>query len=308
MLSKRAKEIGKKLDWHVSKDSNTTFGLYRGYFFELGDGEGFKFLVTHTQEFDEETWNKLNQAIEANRDKLKISEYDIGVNGLALKFREVIRHTKKEVVIAALDFLVDLFQKSGVTYQYQCTECGSTKELGFYSMFGLVRVLCFNCYDFFDQEVKYDKKQYDSESKNYVFGTLGAAIFLIPGVIGWIILQFYFGKIAGFMAIAFGWLAFEGYTRFGGQFGSWTKWIIFGVSFLAILVSVFLSGIYEGYLAGVTFWQMLELFQSNEEIRRVTWRNLMLALLLSILPLLYIVYIVYIYTKFPRIEAAQKLT
>ena len=117
MIFPKAKKIAKALDWYKTKD--TVFGLYKGYFFNMGDSSLLsnpqsKYVIVTTDTLTEEQKLEINTALESNKKKLKFSNFEVDDQTVFVQFIEIYTYTKLKTVYALFDFLVDLLTKIGI--------------------------------------------------------------------------------------------------------------------------------------------------------------------------------------------------
>jgi hypothetical protein len=309
MLSKSAKELGKENGWYYDRSLyGSVFGLYNNYFFEVKEGEGNKILTATFDEIDEKIGMRLTQALKENKNRLKIGEFGIDSQGLGLIFVERFRNTKKEVLYAALDFLVELFEDNQIPHQNKCFDCGSQKELDYYIFDGVPGMLCPNCYDVLRQQWGFVEKDFDSEDKNYILGTVGAIIYTIPGIIIWIIVALFLKALSGVLVLGIGFLAFKGFMNFGGRAGPWSKWIIVAVTLVATVVSIFATVFVGMYFNGYGYQEIFNEIMINEEVQEFIKRTLFVSAIIGIIPLAYLFYEIYSASKLPKLKIASKIT
>jgi hypothetical protein len=308
MLSKSIKEIARENGWYG--DGNLlggAFGLYKNYFFMIKEGMGDKVLTARFDEINEETWINLNQAIEKNKKKLKISEFGVGIEGLWLKFVEHVRNTKKEVLYTALDFLVELFEENHMPHQNKCIDCGTQKDLAYYTLGEVAGMVCPSCYIALREEMGHFERGYQSEDKNYMMGTIGAILYSVPGIIVWVIIALFLRAISGVMVLGIGFLAFKGFADFGGRAGVWSKWIVVAVTIVATIVAIFASVFVGLFFNGYGYQEIINQILTNEEVQRYIKGSLYFAALLGAIPLIYIFYEIYSLSRVPKLKEAKKI-
>ncbi len=306
MLTKASKEIGKENDWY--RAGSSVFGLYKNHFFVIKEGQGNKLLIASFDEIDEKNWINLTQTLEDNQKELKFSEFGVDTKSLLLKFTEHIRHTKKEVLYTALEFLVELFEKNQIHPQNMCFDCKSQRELDYYVFDGTPAILCSQCYDTMRQEWGFVEKDFATEDKNYIQGTIGAIIYTIPGIIIWVIVALFLKAISGVLVLGLGFLAFKGFIDFGGRAGTWSKWIIAIVTIAATIVSIFATVFVGMYLNGYGYDEIFSEIWANQEALKLIKDMLVLSTIIGLIPLAYVFYEVYSVSKLPKLEAAKKVT
>lgn len=158
MLFKPLKDIGKENNWYRTNSIiEGVFGLYKGYFFQIEEGIGYKLITTRIREpiEDEETQANIIKAFEKNEQTLKFNNAGADINNLWLKFHEHFRSTKKEVLYKSLDFFVDVLKENKVPPQDKCYNCEQEKNLGYYLVSEQGVILCERCYDNTHQEMNY---------------------------------------------------------------------------------------------------------------------------------------------------------
>ena len=303
MISNTIKSIGKENGWYKSKDS--VFGLYKDYFFVLGDGESSKFFIALLDELDDQTSQTLNNSLAEKQKSLKIKEYAITKDEVQVR----ITSYKKDLLYAVLNFLVELFDSNNLSRQNKCHSCGSEKDLGYYSLpsgFGII--YCASCREGAGQMFNEAQRRYTSEEKNYLTGTFGAFLYTIPVMIVYVIVWYYWGVIAGFVALLFGIASLKGYIDFKGKPGSFTVWIMLLVNIIAIVTANYLTAIYSLYLMGASIGKILELLLTSRQIHEVVFIGYtLMSFIVSIFPLLFWLYALHSRSKLGKMELASKI-
>ena len=303
MISRTIKTIGKENGWYKSKDS--VFGLYKDYFFVLGDGDNSKFFIALLDELDDQTIQAFNKSLAAKQKSLKIKEYAVTNNEVQVR----ITSYKKELLYAVLNFLVELFDSNNLSCQNKCHSCGSEKELGYYSLpsgFGII--YCASCCEGVGQMFNEAQRRYASEEKNYLSGTCGAFLYTVPVMIVYVIVWHYLGIVAGFMALLFGIASLKGYIDFKGKPGPFTVWIMLLVNIVSIVIANYLTAIYALYLRGVSTGEIFELLLTSRQVHEVIFLGYtLMSIIVSLFPLLFWLYALHSRSKLGKMELASKI-
>jgi len=264
MIFPKIKKIARELDWYRTKDS--VFGLYKGYFFTIGDQElsskqGFKYITASTSHLTEEEEIQLKTELDANKKMLKFSTYEIRVKSIYIQFNEYVVSTKTETIYFMLDFLVDLFKKLNIPEQNNCHHCLTRENLDYYNSNNNGILLCKACF----QEVQDSFSEFgqgeQAENKNYLIGFLGSIVFSLLGIIAWVLMAAYLDKLHSAMAILIAYLGIKGYQYFKGRHGKLTKYIIIFSNVLCILVANVATIIVELMKIGLSVSQSFAMFQ-----------------------------------------------
>ena len=235
MAFPRLREIGRENRWYQA--GRTVFGFYQNYFFTLGDGQGFKFIHARVDDLPEEVAVGFESELDANKRSLGFSERKIGPDGVFLKFKEVFRSVQKETLYAAMDFVVDLFERHHLPTTDSCAECHSRNDVGFYTLGSAGIAYCSSCHATQRDSLRLANVKYEAEEKHYLQGVAGAALFSLAGIVAWVLLAYYLNRVWAGMALVFAFLANKGYDLFQVKRGKLTPVIIIGLNILSVLIS-----------------------------------------------------------------------
>ncbi|UII19932.1 hypothetical protein [Fulvivirga ligni] len=284
MIFPKAKKIAKELNWHKTKDG--VFGLYKGYFFNIGDGSilsnpQYKYVIANIANLTEAQRSAIQSDLEANKKALKFSNFQMDENAIVFQFLENFKFTKLKTVYALLDHLVGIYKQFGVPEQDHCHNCSANGSLKQYEINGVGTLLCDSCYREMEKSFYDYERERLAEEKNYMTGFLGAIIFSIPGIIVWVLLAVYLDRIASAMAIVIAFLGMKGYAFFKGKHGKITKYLIV----ISNIVSIILANVAtmiallmkEGLSLGETFYQL----QYNEQLKDALYENVGLSFILA---------------------------
>ena len=294
MIFPKAKKIARELDWHKTK--NGVFGLYKGYFFNVGDGSllsnpQFKYVTATTDILTEEQKLQIKTKLEANKKSLKFSSFEIGDHDIFFQFLENLTFTKLKTVYSLFDFLVDIFKKLSIPEQNKCHNCGAKDDIWYYELNDSGVLLCNSC--FRQTETNYCEIEREKflEEKNYLTGFFGSVLFSIPGIIAWVLVAVYLERLASAMAIVIAFLGLKGYDYFKGRRGKLTKYVIVLSNMACILIANITTIIVLLVNEGLTFNQSLAEIQTNEVAKDLLYKNTMISFVLAFFIWVWILFI-----------------
>ena len=284
MIFPKAKKIAKELDWHKTKDG--VFGLYKGYFFNVGDGSllsnpQYKFVTATIDTLTEEQKLQIKTELDANKKGLKFSNYEIGDNFVFIQFLENLTFTKLKTVYSLFDFLVDLFKKVSISEQNKCHNCGTNQKINYYVLNDSGIILCSTCFSQTENSLYEIEREKISEEKNYLTGFLGSLVFSIPGIIAWVLIAVYLERLASAMAMVIAFLGLKGYDYFKGRHGKLTKYIIVFSNIICILIANITTVIAMLVKEGLTINQSFAELQTNQAVRDIFNQNTMISFILA---------------------------
>ncbi|HKR06902.1 MAG TPA: hypothetical protein VJY62_19860 [Bacteroidia bacterium] len=284
MIFPKAKKIARELDWHTTK--NGVFGLYKGYFFNIGDGNllsnpQYKYVVAATDNLTEGQKLQIKTELEANKKALKFSNFKIEDGSIFFQFLENLTYTKLKTVYSLFDFLVDLFKRLNIPEQNKCHNCGVKENIKYYDLNDSGIILCNTCLQKTENSFYETEREKYSEEKNYLTGFLGSIVFSIPGIIAWVLLAVYLQRLASGMALVIGFLGIKGYDYFKGRHGRLTKYIIVLSNILCILLANVTTIIAILINEGLTLKQSFAELQTNETAKELLYKNTIISYVLA---------------------------
>jgi len=293
MIFRKAKQLGKELGWHKTKDG--VFGLYKGYFFNVGDGgilsnPPYKFLIAKTNDLSEPLRNTISEELLSNKKTLRFSNFEVEEDQVYIHFQEGITSTKLKTLYQLLDFLVELFKKHDIPEQHQCHQCGTTETLDYYSTNHRGVLMCQTCYRIFEDSFEAAEKERFAEEKNYMAGFLGSLVFSLPGMVAWVLLAVYLETIASVMAIVIGFLGLKGYQFFKGRMGALTKYLLVLSNIISIIIANIATILTILISIGLTFNQAIEILLQDEAITEVLWENILISFALALFVWLWLLF------------------
>lgn len=284
MIFPKAKKIAKELDWHKTKDG--VFGLYKGYFFNVGDGSllsnpQYKFVTATTDTLTEEQKLQIKTELDSNKKVLKFSNFEIGDNYIFVQFLENLTFTKLKTVYTLFDFLVDLFKKVGISEQNKCHNCDSKDSVKYYELNDSGVLLCNPCFRQIENSYYDVERERISEEKNYLTGFLGSLVFSLLGIIAWVLIAVYLERLASVMAMVIAFLGLKGYDYFKGRHGKMTKYIIVLSNIISILIANATTVIALLVNEGLTINQSIQELQTNQAVKDIFNQNTMISFILA---------------------------
>lgn len=299
MIFPRIRKIAK--DNKFYKTSNIVFGKYRDYLFSLGDGQGFKLVNVLMEAVEEEKLLKIKNDLEFLKNKKKISEVIVEDGSIIVKIKEVILSASEKKIYFVMDTLVEALKKNNVEWKEECFSCSTDQsELGYYNFDGEGVILCNYCYERVIRDYEEEKKDFMYQEKNYVSGAIGASIFSLGGVLAWVVLGYFFNRIALFVVLLITFLSMKGYDFFKGKPGPLTKWIITSINIIAIVVANYIIVIFSGLRGGYTIKIILGNLRYNEMLKNELMRQIKNSLALSSIAIIYMLYVLHKSTVLPK--------
>lgn len=232
----RLKKFASLKNWQLKK--NIAYGQENGYIFTVIAGQGVKIFICPLPSISEERKSQVLNYLYNNRRELKINEFIFENDVLVIKFKEVFRSTKIEIMNNLVSKLISFLETNEIKGNECCIFCGKNDAHQIIYIDKIMYLAHNKCYtdqlDVLDEAIK----EYDTENKNYFRGFIGA---LIGGGIISIPLslaQVYFGNIVGMIfstLLSFGLL--KAYYMFKGKLGRGTKWIITLCTFISVIIS-----------------------------------------------------------------------
>ncbi|MGN6438811.1 MAG: hypothetical protein ACTHMM_19865 [Agriterribacter sp.] len=284
MIFPKTKKIAKELNWYTT--SNAAFGMYEGYFFNIGDGSllsnpQYKYVIATTDNLTEDQKVQIETALKANKKSLRFSNFEISSNSLYFQFLESLTFTKVKTIYALFDFLVDLFIKLNIPGQNKCHNCGAKERIGYYNFDNRGTIFCTTCFRDIENRLFEAEREKSSEEKNYLTGFLGSLFLSVPGVIAWALIAVYLNVIVSAMSIAIAFLGFKGYVYFKGRQGKWTRYLIIISNIISIVIANVATIIIMLINEGLTLGQALVQLQTNEVVQNMLFKNTLISFVLA---------------------------
>ena len=284
MIFPKAKKIARELGWHKTSDS--VFGLYKGYFFEVGDGSllsnpQYKYVSATVDTLTNEQIAEIKSTLEANKKTLKFSNFEIGEASIHFQYLENLTFTKLKTVYALLDFLVELFKGLNIPEQDKCHSCGVTENISYNTLNDKGIILCTNCFRQVENNFYALERERVAQEKNYMTGFIGSVVFSIPGIIAWVLVAVYLDRLASAMAIAIAILGIKGYDFFKGRQGKLTKYLIVLSNIVSIALANVVTIIALLMMEGLTIDQSIIELQANEVAKDLLFKNTMISFVLA---------------------------
>ncbi|GAA4829577.1 hypothetical protein [Algivirga pacifica] len=308
MIFPKAKKIARELGWHKTK--NGVFGLYKEYLFEITDASIWsspqhKLVTISFEELPEEKRFAISENLHLHKKELKFTAYDVRQNGIVVQFIENFRYTKIATVYHLMDHIVSLLNEYEVPTHKDCQSCHSTSQLGFYEVENGGMHLCKTCFTKHEKHIDLAIQATNQKRKNYLSGSVGAALFSIIGIIAWVFVAVYLGYLASAMSIVIGYLALKGYDYFKGKQGNLTKYIIVSINIGSIVIANLLTVLGILMNEGFQLTEAIEIFQMNSEVQNLLYSNLGLSFVLAFF--VWVSFFVSLRYKMPYIRFAEKV-
>jgi VIT1/CCC1 family predicted Fe2+/Mn2+ transporter len=278
MIFPRVKKVGKDNQW--KRTSSTVFGEYKGYWFNIGDGLGFKYINASLDILEDATKTQLHTLLEHNKKRIGYHQYEVLSGAVHIKFNENLTSTSREKLDNGLDFLVTTFEQLGLPKMNACHSCRENSNLRHYEVSGEGKLLCNTCANTIEGQMHDSMRKDSLEEKNYLSGFIGAFLFSFAGVAAWVILQ-QLGYLSSALALVIAFLALRGYTYFKGKIGAFTPLIIIATGMLAVVAANYISYLVSFLLEGLSLNDFLFYYRTNEQISGELHKNLGLSFILS---------------------------
>ncbi|MGF1638214.1 MAG: hypothetical protein ACFCUU_14135 [Cyclobacteriaceae bacterium] len=284
MIFPKAKKIAREFGWYKTKDG--VFGLYKGYFFNVSDASllsnpQFKFVTATTDNLTEDQKFEIKSELEANKKILKFTNFEIEDNRVFIQFAESFTYTKIKTIYALFDFLVELFKKISIPEQNKCHSCGTIKNLKYYDLNNSGIILCNDCFREIEKNFYEIEREKFSEEKNYLTGFLGSIAFSIPGIIVWVLVAVYFGRLVSAMAMVIAFLGIKGYEFFKGRYAKLTKYLIVLSNIISIVLANVATIIAMLLNEGLTLREAFAELQVNEVAKDLLIENTIVSFVLA---------------------------
>lgn len=300
MIYPKIRKIARQNGWHRTKDA--VFGLYKDYFFTMGDGYGFKFITAVIPETDDEKIAQIGGVLEKNRKILGFYELMFEERTITVTFKESFAPTKESVLYEMLEFFVQIFDSLNFPKQNCCDLCSSKNNFDYYTYQQQPVMLCKSCHTEFVNDINASIAEFQTEEKNYLQGIFGAIVFSLPGVVLWVILSVYIGIISALMAVVFTFLAIKGYEKFGAKWGRLTPLLLILVNIVLVIISNYASVIYTLFISD--YGINLQILRSPEMTEFLT-KHILFSLLVCSLAWVYFLFQMWKGFKSPKIEPAK---
>ncbi|MES2727743.1 MAG: hypothetical protein V4643_11615 [Bacteroidota bacterium] len=294
MLFPKAKKIGKQFQWH--KTSDAVFGLYKNYFFTIGDAAPlnniqYKFVEVKLHDLNEQQIAAIENELSSNKKNLKFSQFEITPYRIDFKFMEHLRYTKITTVYALMDFLVDLFNQMNLPPTNNCINCQASENLNYFNVNDNGSLLCKNCAHEIENEFAQSESQKKSEEKGYLTGIVGGLSYSFPVIVAWIVLAVYAGFIFSGTAIILALLGFMGYHSFKGKNGPFTRPIIILTFTVSLIIANYCTSLFLLMHAGASFNDGIFYIQNDYATKAAFKDNLAMSFIYSLLAWIYLIFI-----------------
>lgn len=302
MIFPRVKKVGK--DNHWKRTSSTVFGEYKGYWFNMGDGTGFKYITASIHIPNEAVKSHLIDILGQNKKSIGYHEFEVLANYVFIKFNENITSTSREKLDSALSFLASTFEQLGLPQMNDCHSCQGKTNLKYYDVNGEGKLFCITCANALESQFDESWRRDRLEEKNYFIGFVGALLFSLAGVVGWIILQ-QIGYMSSVMALVIAFLSLKGYLYFKGKMGTYTRFIIVVTGMMSIVAANYLSYVTSFLLEGYTINDFLFSYGTNKDLSREIHANLGISFVLSVFVWVWLFFT--IIHKQPKLKLAREI-
>ncbi len=276
MVFPGVKRLGEKLG--LGRLDSVMMGVVGNCVVRLYDDVNMKVLHVTLPVADERDRAEIDAALVERKTK------SVEWQGAAIRivFPEYWKPYSMKTIEAILLRIVETAKAAHPDLSAACGTCGAVSgDADVYSFGAATLYLCGNCRAEIESKTAHERAEYESKPGNYVAGTLGAALFSLPGILLCAAFFVFFSRVAAVSALAFVFLATKGYAAFKGK-PSKTGAVI--VAAVGLFMTCF--GTYLAYAAFVfTQAKTLELtlsVLSMREVRREAALNVILAVVVSI--------------------------
>jgi hypothetical protein len=275
------KQIARHLHWHGS--SSLVFGSYKGYFFTMFDGQGFKEVLVKIVGADADNISKLSAAIDAKKKDLSLSDILIDSNWLHVKVRERFRSASVQRILDVLDSLVEALKMLNLPSSSVCFECGGNRDLATYIVSYQGALLCPSCFERVAHDFEIQLSASAAEQKFYTRGFIGAFLFALAGIVLWVIVALLSHRVFAAMAFVFTYLSLKGYDFFKAKRGRLTPWIILTVNVLAVVFSVVSTYFIQVVQKGIVAENALYVIFNNNKVLLSLLKDLAISAIVCVL-------------------------
>lgn len=286
MIYPKLKSIAKENNWYRS--NNSVFGLYKNYFFNWSEGQGFKSVYARMKDIPDDVVKQIDEYISSRKDEIGYKEKVVAADGIFLKFTESLIPLKKTKNYGAMDAIIEVYIRFNIPASNCCAECRGKDRLNYSYIKDVGILFCDSCKEKLMNEGYRNAEAYFSEAKYYLRGTVGAMLFSLAGVVLWVLLGYYMERIFAVVAVIFAYLSLKGYDLFKAKRGTWTPLIIISVSIISIIVSNVATMIFALMMNGFDWEQAWNIIFTNEKIYSAVGKDLMISLLVCAVALYYL--------------------
>ncbi len=292
MIFPKTKKIAAENNWH--RTDNTVFGLYKNYFFTIGDSSllsspNYKYIIAKVDHLTQAQKLEISNALLKNKSELKFTQFEFRDDkSLTLFYHETFGFTKIALLYQMLDFLSGLFSLLGFESMLKCHISGETNDLQYYTVNGEGMILSKKTAFGLEKELEALRHQHEISNKNYFGGFLGSILFSLTAVILWVFIAVYFNRLASGVAFIIGFLGLKGYKYFKGKSGKYSGIILIFSNIIVVLISSYLTVIYLLFQQSQDFSFAINELNNNQEVRKYFFTNLIISFIISSLTWLWI--------------------
>lgn len=300
MLFPGVKKLGKFFG--LVRSNSVAMGNIDNSYIRLYDGNNQKVLEFFFPKLEIHDKNEINELLKNNN----VKKYEWSGDTVIITFPE---YFKPYPVKNIRNIITQLSNYSSIHYpngKVACQKCNLSTEANSYSLGNVSLYLCSDCFKNLEFELANKKSDYEAIPKNYFFGTIGALLFSIPGIIVTALIFVFLNRIAALSAVIYVLLATKGYLFFKGKTDKIGALILtltgLVVSYFGIIISYGIMILYKTKSIPYTF----ELLQNND-IQKEMRTNLYIGLFVCSLYLLFNLITLLSEWKFPVLKKAKEI-
>lgn len=300
MLFPGVKKIGKSFG--LVRSSSVAMGNIDNSYIRLYDGNNQKVLEFFFPKLEIEDKNEISELLKKN----KVKKHEWSDDTVIITFAEYLKpypvNNIKNIITQLSNYASTHYPNDKVT----CQKCNLSTEASSYSLGNASLYLCNDCVKNLEFELINEKSEYESIPKNYLFGTIGALLFSIPGIIVTALVFVFLNRIAALSAVIYVLLAAKGYLFFKGKTDKIGAFILtitgLVLSYFGILISYSTMILYKTKSIPYTF----ELLK-NPEIQKEMNTNIYIGLFVCSIYLVFNLITLLNEWKFPVLKRAKEI-
>lgn len=198
------------------RKSRMICGNYQGYTILIRNLQKQKLchITMSVTASDESRGDVLTQPLQqyaAQKPEIQFASYTNRVVAVGIRNK---RKVSAEEAGRMISEIIGLFRTVGAVNC--CQACGSREDVGAYTIFGKVAILCPNCFEQAKADLSQAQSDLHRKSTNYAGGIVGAVLGSLAGALIWVLAS-QFGYIVGVSGLAFVIGGLYGFKKLGGK-------------------------------------------------------------------------------------------
>jgi hypothetical protein len=300
MIFPGVKKIGRSLN--IERTNNKALGKVGNTFIRLYDGNNMKVLEMTFPQITDNDKEIIDQIFREN----KIKNVEWIETKVVVIFREIFWPYSTYKIKSIIDRLCQYATATYKDHDVTCEECKTNETAEAFEVSDGSIFLCSSCYIKLQEQLTHEKEEYQRIPGNYYFGSIGAFLFSIPGIVLTAVFFIFLDKIAAASSVLYIFLAIKGYTFFKGKLDRMGALLInvIGVTMTCI-------GIYSSYALMILYktksmQQTKEIIKMPDVIKEIKL-NIIIALIISSFYMIFNTYEMFKKWKFPELKRAKKI-